>query len=115
MTMTNRDELSKLGEKVIESVGFKEPIKVGVAYVRLRPPTYSEGEDVKKDARWLKFTRIGVLVEVIDEVMNGDDIVFIRCGSDSMIWDQKEFRKTFTRVVHGDEFLKNEMQANGRL
>lgn len=114
--MINRNEQSELGDKLIKSVGFNNgPIKAGTTYVRVRPPDHSEGDDVKKDVRWLKFTRVGVFVTVLDEVMNDEDCVFIRCGGDSMVWDQKEFRRTFIRLVHGDEFLKNEMQADGRL
>ena len=107
----DRDELSRMGKEVVKSTNCQNlPIRRGF-YVRVRPPDRSECEDVKKDVRWLKFTRVGVQVEVLEDFVRGG-WVEVRCGKDQMAWDEREFRRTFVRIVDGLEFLENERRAS---
>ena len=105
------DELSKMGEKVVRSTNCQSlPIRKG-EYVRVRPADESEIKDVQKDVRFLKFTRVGVRMEVLEDPMHGNDWLDVRCGKDRMVWGQGDFRRTFVRLVDGVEFLGNELRA----
>jgi hypothetical protein len=88
--MKNWNELSKCGEKVIDSF-TQTSLRLG-EYVRIRPPNMSECDDVKKDPRFLKFLRVGVKIEVIDlgDKFN-DEFIDVRCGGDIIVWNKKEF------------------------
>jgi hypothetical protein len=105
--MKNWDKLSKYGEEVINSFALT-PLRLG-PYVRIRPPDISECNDVKKDPRFLKFLRVGVKVEITDlgDKFN-DEFIDVRCGGDIIVWNRKEFQRTFVRLIDGNEFRKNE-------
>ena len=95
----NWDELSRCGEQVASA--FRPgPIREG-SYVRVRPPTESECDDVQVDRRVLKFLRVGILVDVTED---GPDYLNVCCGGDTMVWSRREFPRTFVRLVDGHEF-----------
>jgi hypothetical protein len=96
--MKDWDELSRCGEKVVKSFG-PLPFREGF-YTRIRPPNESECNDVQ-DSRILKFLRVGVLVEVTDD---GPEYVNVCCGGDTMVWERREFARTFVRLIDGNEF-----------
>jgi len=103
-TTSSADALSKMGEEVVKSTNCQHlPIKAG-AWVRVRPPNDYDIETIQMDDRWLKFNRVGMRVEVLGDLEHNAIWIDVLCGGDRIAWDQQEFRKTFVRLVEGDEY-----------
>lgn len=70
-------------------------------WVRMRPPTRDELEDVQEDVRTVPFLRVGSLGTVIDVCPR---YVTVRCGSDALVYERREFLSTWTRAIGQDKW-----------
>ncbi|KKN22497.1 hypothetical protein LCGC14_0914530 [marine sediment metagenome] len=108
---TKWDQLSECGEKVIKGFPYWNlPLKVG-SYVRIRPPNFDEAGDAQKDVKTLKFLRLGIRVEINGPPKFEDRLIDVRCGGDTIMWHEDEFRRTFLPLVEGLAFKENDRRC----
>jgi hypothetical protein len=71
----------------------------GQAWVRVRPPSVTEVEQLSTDLRCVKFLRVGALVLVRSLDPGEDGAVHAESDGDVLCFSRREFLGTFVRAV----------------
>lgn len=68
----------------------------GASWIRVRPPTHEELEDIFQDPRVASFLRVGIVGTVTDV---DEGFIMLQVGSDRLVFATESFLDTFIQVL----------------
>lgn len=83
----------------------------GTQWVRVRPPGLDELEDLARDPRCVKFSRVGTLVTALEADCRHVDV---SCAGDRILWSLEDFLGTFVRAVPQESWAATDRELTAR-
>ena len=83
-----------------QRIGSGSRIEPGQTWVRLKPFCQGDLDAVGEDSRFMKFTRVGAEVVIVEETSsNGKYFIDIACCGDRLLVEKREFLETWVKFV----------------